>query len=53
MDYKTKVGIIIPSLSPDERLVTLVQQLKEEGFANILVVNDGSTAEYDDFFEKK
>lgn len=52
MDFKTKIGIIIPSLSPDERLVTLVEQLKEEGFCHILVVNDGSSAEYDSFFEK-
>lgn len=52
MDDKTKVGIIIPSLSPDERLVTLVEELKEEGFTHILVVNDGSTEEYNVFFEK-
>lgn len=52
MGYKEKVGIIIPSLSPDERLVTLVQQLKEEGFERILVVNDGSSEEYDSFFER-
>lgn len=52
MDYKEKVGIIIPSLSPDERLIMLVEQLKEEGFARILVVNDGSSEEYNEFFEK-
>ena len=52
MDYKTKVGIIIPSLAPDERLITLVKQLKEEGFLHILIVNDGSSKEYDCFFEK-
>ena len=52
MDDKTKVGIIIPSLSPDERLVTLVEELKKGGFVHILVVNDGSTNDYDTFFER-
>lgn len=52
MDLKTNVGIIIPSLSPDERLITLVEELKKEGFCRILVVNDGSSAQYDSFFER-
>lgn len=52
MDLKTKVGIIIPSLSPDERLITLVEELKKEGFVRILVVNDGSSEAYDSYFEK-
>ncbi len=52
MNIKEKIGIIIPSLSPDERLVMLVQQLKEEGFCRILVVNDGSSEEYDPIFQQ-
>ena len=52
MEYKTKVGIIIPSLSPDERLVTLVEDLKEHGFVHVLIVNDGSSDAYDAIFEK-
>ena len=47
-----QIGIIIPSLSPDERLVTLVKELKEAGFFRILIVNDGSSPEYDSFFEE-
>ncbi|MBQ8188626.1 MAG: bifunctional glycosyltransferase family 2/GtrA family protein [Lachnospiraceae bacterium] len=52
MSYKEKIGVIIPSLSPDERLVTLVKELKEQGFLHILVVNDGSSADYDEFFNR-
>ncbi len=52
MSYKEKIGVIIPSLSPDERLVTLVKDLKEHGFLHILVVNDGSSTDYDDFFNR-
>ena len=52
MDYKKQIGVIIPSLSPDERLVTLVEELAGHGFQKILVVNDGSSADYDAFFEK-
>ncbi len=51
MDYKKQVGIIIPSLSPDERLITLVQELLDVGYKHILVVNDGSSEEYEHYFE--
>lgn len=52
MDYRKQIGVIIPSLSPDERLVTLVEELAGHGFQKILVINDGSSDEYDAFFEK-
>ena len=50
MDYRKQIGVIIPSLSPDERLVTLVEELAGHGFQKILVINDGSSDEYDAFF---
>ncbi len=43
-------AILIPSLQPDERLVTYVSQLSERGF-RVFVVNDGSSKEYDGIFE--
>lgn len=42
--------ILIPSLSPDEKLVPYVEELIGQGFAHIIVVNDGSTKEYDPVF---
>lgn len=51
MDYKKQVALIIPSLEPDERLTELLRSLRAEGFARIVVVNDGSSADYDDFFK--
>ncbi len=43
-------AILIPSLQPDERLVTYVSQLSARGF-RVFVVNDGSPSEYDGIFE--
>lgn len=43
--------IIIPSLNPQEHLKNLVKNLKKEGFNDIIVVNDGSGAQYDPIFE--
>ncbi len=40
------VTIMIPSLNPDEKMVRTVQGLVEEGFTDILVVNDGSGDEF-------
>ncbi|MBD5545999.1 MAG: glycosyltransferase [Lachnospiraceae bacterium] len=46
------VPIIIPSYEPDEKLPALLQKLKETGFRNIVLVNDGSGEVYAHFFEE-
>lgn len=40
--YKTDIAIVIPALNPDDRMVALVKELKEAGFENIILVDDGS-----------
>lgn len=44
--------VLIPSLSPDERLPAYVRKLTEAGFGLVLVVDDGSTAEYQPIFDR-
>ncbi|MBR4360629.1 MAG: bifunctional glycosyltransferase family 2/GtrA family protein [Clostridia bacterium] len=44
--------VLIPSLSPDERLPAYVKQLCQAGYGLILVVDDGSAAEYQPIFEE-
>lgn len=44
--------ILIPSLNPDERLVEYVDRLANNGFEHIMVINDGSSSEYDEFFDR-
>lgn len=51
-NYQDEVMIVIPSLNPDEKLVKLVESLCGEGYKNIIVVNDGSTSDYDKYFEE-
>jgi len=46
----TEMPIIIPSLEPDELLLNFLRELKIAGFEDIVLVNDGSPAEYDKFF---
>lgn len=41
-NYKESIAIIIPALDPDERMVSLVGQLYDDGFSNIILVDDGS-----------
>ncbi len=36
------IPLIIPSYEPDDRLITLLQNLKFAGFTNIVVLDDGS-----------
>ncbi|NLL92228.1 MAG: glycosyltransferase [Ruminococcaceae bacterium] len=45
------IPIIIPSLEPDERLLTLLRELTIAGYKNIVIVNDGSSSDYDCFFQ--
>lgn len=51
MNYKDEVVILIPSLNPDERLTKLVKDLLVNGFKDIIVVNDGSSEEYNKYFK--
>lgn len=41
----SNIGIILPSLDPDEKLNTVIEGLLELGFRDILLVNDGSKPE--------
>lgn len=44
--------VLIPSLSPDQRLPDYVKALLKAGFGGVVVVNDGSAAEYNGFFDQ-
>lgn len=37
-----KICAVVPSLNPDDKLIEVVNGLKNKGFAHIIVVNDGS-----------
>ena len=47
-----RTPIVIPSYEPDEKLTRLLGKLKAAGFANIVLVDDGSGAAYGHFFEE-
>ena len=49
---KSKVVLLIPSLEPDQKLIGLVKDLKENNFNNIFIVNDGSNSSYDHIFNE-
>lgn len=46
------IPIIIPSYEPDERLLTLLQNLNENRLFPVILINDGSGAKYNSIFEK-
>ena len=46
MDTAKNVTVVIPSLNPDEKLSGVVQDLLTLGFDDIVLINDGSCAEY-------
>ena len=45
------VTIVLPSLNPDEKMIHTVEGILAEGFTDIVVVDDGSAAEYKKPFE--
>lgn len=47
----SSVAVIIPSLNPDEKLLALLEELRQASFETIVLVNDGSSADYDSYFE--
>ena len=44
--------ILIPSLEPDGRLPAYIQELKQSGFAHIVVVDDGSGEAFRPVFDE-
>ena len=44
------ITVIIPSLNPDEKLLATVEELENNGFDDIVIVNDGSSAEHLKYF---
>ena len=44
--------VLIPSLSPDERLPRYVQELLRAGYGRIVVVDDGSAESYQPIFDR-
>ncbi|MCI8791208.1 MAG: glycosyltransferase [Eubacterium sp.] len=50
--YKETTAIVIPALDPDQRMVDLVRELREHGFANIILTDDGSKIENRRFFRE-
>ncbi len=46
------IFILIPAYNPDEKLIKLVNELKESGFSHILVIDDGSKAECKPIFKE-
>lgn len=51
MGYKEQIAVIIPSLNPDEKMLRFLDELKKTGFIHILIVNDGSSRDYDIFYK--
>lgn len=46
------IAIIIPSLNPSDKLLSLVKDLQEEKFKHIFIINDGSEKKYNHIFDK-
>ena len=46
-----KIAIVIPSFEPDERLISLVNDLVKQGMGPIIIVNDGSGKQYSAIFD--
>ena len=47
-----KVAVILPSLDPDAKFTRVVEGLVENGFQHVVIVDDGSSAERQRFFEE-
>lgn len=42
MNNQENIIVIIPALNPDNKMIMLIKELRENGYNNIIVVNDGS-----------
>jgi len=51
-NYRSNVTIVLPSLNPDEKFLNVVQGLVDAGFADIVIVNDGSDPDRRHWFDQ-
>lgn len=49
---ETTTAVLIPAYKPNERMLQLIEALKEAGFARMIVVDDGGGAAYAHIFER-
>ena len=47
-----RIPLIIPSYEPDDRLITLCDNLKKEKIKDVIIVNDGSSKKYSYIFKE-
>ena len=47
-----KIPVVVPAYEPDEKLSGLLRKLREAGFINIVLVDDGSGEGYVHLFEE-
>lgn len=52
MNKIEKVSVVLPSLAPDEKLLGVIHGLIQQGFSQIILVDDGSKPENLHYFEK-
>lgn len=50
--FSDEIAVIIPAYKPSEGLLTMIDELVSESVKSIVVVNDGSGAEFDEIFDK-
>ena len=51
-DCRKRLAVVLPSLDPDQKFAAVVQGLVEGGFEKIVIVDDGSDAAHQQWFEK-
>ncbi len=52
MNKYNTIGILIPSLNPDNKLIYYIEGLIDNGIKDIIIINDGSKQEYEYVFNE-
>ena len=52
LDCRQCMAIVLPSLDPDKKFISVIESLLEEGFQHLVLVNDGSRQEKQHFFNE-
>jgi len=52
MRVRDELAIVLPSLDPDQKFITVVDGLLERGFRHIVIVDDGSDAQHRPLFDE-
>ncbi|MCL2184442.1 MAG: glycosyltransferase family 2 protein [Treponema sp.] len=52
MDQLSKISVVLPSFNPSKEIISVIQRVINQGFSDVIVINDGSREDTSSIFDE-